>query len=300
MAVSVSRCCGRVWIGCTRTPSVRRARDSAVKRRVSALAAACGLLLAAQVPTARADAPQLPVTPTVPTIAVQVSVGISNVSVNVQGGIVDVSVPSVSVDVSVSVSSQGSLSATDADASAAPQPTTQNDGSSNCCNAGAKQVAPSDKSAKKTGALQAAPPKRLARPTIRAAANGARTRTVGVPLVDRSTRLLAATQVPRRTSERLATRPKARRGCCEDAQAAIAIAAAPTRLGPRPGAARGPDRYERAEPGLAAGPVEHVRDNRLLLQLGVLGAFLYFVCLGGLVLGDKAEAEAGVSARTRR
>lgn len=279
--MSVSRCCGRVWIGCTCAPSVRRAPGSAVKRRLSALPAACGLLLAAQVATARADAPQPPVTPTVPTIAVQVSVGIPNVSVNVQGGIVDVSVPSVSVDVSVSVSSQGSFSGTDADARAARQPTTQNDGSSNCCNAGAKQVAPADKSVKKTRALRAALPKRLARPTIRAAANGARARTIRVPPVDRSTRVLAARQVPRRTSERRATRPKARRGCCEDVQAAIAIAAAPTRLGPRPGAGRGPDRYERAETRSAARPEEHVRDNRLLLQLGVLGAFLYLACLAG-------------------
>lgn len=60
-------------------------------------------------------------------------------------------------------------------------------------------------------------------------------------------------------------------------QAAIAIAAAPTRLG----AGRGPDRYERAEARPAAQPEEHVRDNRLLLQLGVLGAFLYLACLAG-------------------
>jgi hypothetical protein len=32
---------------------------------------------------------------------------------------------------------------------------------------------------------------------------------------------------------------------------------------------------------VAALPEEHVWDNRLLLQLGVLGAFLYLVCLAG-------------------
>lgn len=46
-------------------------------------------------------------------------------------------------------------------------------------------------------------------------------------------------------------------------------------------AERGPDRYERAEARPAAQPEEHVRDNRLILQLGVLGAFLYLACLAG-------------------
>ena len=155
-----------------------------MRHRLSALSAACGLLLAVQVATARADDPQPPVTPAVPTVAVQVSVSVPNVSVNVQGGIVDISVPGV--DVSVSVSSQGSQSATKADASAAQQPTTQGDGAGNCCNAGTKQVAPAGRSMKKARVLRAAPAKRLARPTVRAAANGARARTIRVPPADRS------------------------------------------------------------------------------------------------------------------
>lgn len=250
-----------------------------MRRRLSALPAACGLLLAVQVATARADAPQPPVTSAVPTIAVQVGVSVPNVTVNVQGGIVDISVPGVHV--AVSVSSQGSLSGTKADASAAQQPTAQNDGSSTCCNAGAKQVPPADESVKKTRVQRTAPPKRLARRTIRAAANGARARTIRVLPVDRSTRLLAANQLPKLTSERRATPSKARRGCCEVAQAAFTIAAAPTRLEPRPGTVHGPDRYERAEMRSDARPAEHMRDNRLLLQLGVLGAFLYLACLAG-------------------
>ena len=277
----VGRCRGRVWIGRTRTPSVRRAPGSVVRHRLSALSAACGLLLAVQVETARADDPQPPVTPAVPTIAVQVSVSVPNVSVNVQGGIVGISVPGVNVDVSVSVSSQGSLSGTKADASAAQQPTTQSDGAGNCCNAGTKQVAPAGRSMKRTRVLRAAPAKRLARPTVRAAANGARARTIRVPPADRSTRLQAANQVPRPMSARLATRPKARRGCCDAAQAPIAIAVAPTRLEPRPGTGHRPDRYDDAVTRPAVRPEEHVRDNRLFLQLGVLGAFLYLACVAG-------------------
>lgn len=57
-----------------------------MKRRLSALPVACGLLLAAQVATARAEAPQRPVTPTVPTGAVQVGIGVPNVAVDAQGG----------------------------------------------------------------------------------------------------------------------------------------------------------------------------------------------------------------------
>ena len=280
---AVGRCRGRVWIGRTRTPSVRRAPRSVVRHRFSALSAACGLLLAVQVATARADDPQPPVTPAVPTIAVQVSVSVPNVSVNVQGGIVDISAPSVGVgvDVSVSVSSQGSLSGTKADASAAQRPTTQSDGAGNCCNAGTKQVAPAGISRKKTRVLRAAPAKRLARPTVGAPANGARARTIRIPPADRSTRLQAANQVPRPTSARLATRPKARPGCCGAAHAPIAPAVAPTRLGPRPGTVHRPDRYDDAVTRPAVRPEEHVRDNRLVLQLGVLGAFLYLACVAG-------------------
>jgi hypothetical protein len=252
-----------------------------VRHRLSALSAACGLLLAVQVATARADDPQPPVTPAVPTVAVQVSVSVPNVSVNVQGGMVDISVPGVDVDVSVSVSSQGSLSGAKADASAAQQPTTQSDGAGNCCNAGTKQVAPAGRSMEKTRVLRAAPARRLARPTVRAAATAPRARTIRVPPADRSTRLLAANQVPPPTSARLATRPKARRGCCDAAQAPIAIAVAPTRLEPRPGTGHLPNRYDDAVTPPAVRPEEHVRDNRLFLQLGVLGAFLYLACVAG-------------------
>ncbi len=249
-----------------------------MRHRLSALPAACGLLLAVQVATARADDPQPPVTPAVPTVAVQVSVSVPNVSVNVRGGIVDISVPGV--DVSVSVSSQGSQSATKADASAAQQPTTQGDSAGNCCNAGTKQVSPAGRSMKKARMLRAAPAKRLARPTVRAA-NGARARTIRVPPADRSARLQTANQVARATSARPATRPKARRGCCDAAQAPIAIAVAPARLEPRPGTGHRPDPYDDAVARPAVRPEEHVRDNRLFLQLGVLGAFLYLACVAG-------------------
>jgi hypothetical protein len=50
-----------------------------------------------------------------------------------------------------------------------------------------------------------------------------------------------------------------------------------------------PPRPETPPPGVAeaspvraaALPVEHMRDNRLLLQLGLLVALLYLVCLAG-------------------
>ena len=42
-----------------------------------------------------------------------------------------------------------------------------------------------------------------------------------------------------------------------------------------------PDLNRQAGALSAAEPEEHLRDNRLLLQLGVLGAFLYLVCLAG-------------------
>jgi hypothetical protein len=280
VAVSGSRCCGGECNGRTRTPSVSRAPDSAAKRRLSTLSAVCVLGLAAHVATARAeDVPQPPVIPTVPTVAVQVSVSIPSVSVAVQTGTVDISVSTASVDVSVSVSSADTAAGTDA-ADAARQQTTQDDGSGNCCEGDAKEVASPPPSAKAT---RAAPPaKRPDRPTIRAAAIGVRTRTTRVPLVDPSKRSLAAKQVPRLTSERPATRPKARRGCCDGAQARVVIAAAARGLRPRPRAGPRPYRYEGAQVRpVAALPEEHARDNRLLLQLGVLGAFLYLVCLAG-------------------
>ena len=238
----------------------------------------CVLVFAAQVASARAeDAPQPPVIPAVPTVAVQVSVSIPSVSVIVQTGTVDVSVSTPSVDVSVAVSSEGSVSSTEA-AAAAPQQTTQDDGSGNCCDSEAKKAASAATSAKATRA----PAKPPARPTIRAAANGVRAGTTRVPVVESPTRSLAATQVPRPASERPATRPKALRGCCEDARAGVVIAATAQGPAPRPRAGLRPDRDEAEQVRPAAALLEeHVRDNRLLLQLGVLGAFLYLVCLAG-------------------
>ena len=237
----------------------------------------CVLVFAAQVASARAeDAPQPPVIPTVPTVAVQVSVSIPSVSVIVQAGTVDISVSTPSVDVSVAVSSEGSVSSTDA-AGAAPQQPTQHDGSGNCCDSEAKKVASPATAAKATRA----PAKRLARPTIRAAAGGVRAGTTRVPVVDSPTRSLAATQVPRPASERPAARAKARRRCCDDARAGVVIAATAQGLAPSPRAGLRPDRYGEQVRPAAALLEEHVRDNRLLLQLGVLGAFLYLVCLAG-------------------
>ena len=88
MARVVSRCCGGAWISRIRTPSNGRAAPGR-KGRLGVLSAVCALVLAAPVATARAeDPPQLPVPPTVPTIAVQVSVSIPSVSVSVQVGTV--------------------------------------------------------------------------------------------------------------------------------------------------------------------------------------------------------------------
>jgi hypothetical protein len=239
----------------------------------------CVLVLAAHVATARAqDAPPLPVTPTVPTIAVQVSVSIPSVSVTVQTGTVDISVSTASVDVSVSVPGAGTTATTDA-AGAAPQQTKQAVDSSNCCDGDARKVAPPDTAAKATRAPAA---KRVARPTI-PAGNGVRAHTTRVARVDPPKRTLTAKRGPSHTSERpAATRPAARHACCEHAQASVVIAAAAQDLGPRPRAGPPPYRFEGAQVRLVAAlPEEHVWDNRLLLQLGVLGAFLYLVCLAG-------------------
>lgn len=278
-------------VSSARKPSARRAAGSAVKRLV-AVPTACGLLLAVQLATARADDLQPPVTPPVPSGAVQVTVGTPSVSLSVQGGNIDVSVPGVSVsvhggsiDVSVpgaavnassSVPSQSPPSRGDAHARTAHQPPTQNDGSSM---AGAKQVAPTSTSAGKTRVVNAAPPKRLARPKIRPAASGVRTHTIRVSAVVRSTRFLAAKPVPRRTSEPPAIRPRAGRGCCENEQPTVAPAGAPTTLGSRPVSEARPDGYVLAESRTTDRPKEHARNNRLVLQLGLLGAFLYLTAL---------------------
>ena len=132
MARFVSRCCGGVWTSGIRTPSNGRAAPGR-KGRLGVLSAVCALVLAAPVATARAgDPPQLPVPPTVPTIAVQVSVSIPSVSVSVQVGTVAVSVSTAPVDVSVSVPNPATTSRA-APAAAAPEPPPRKDGSGNCC-----------------------------------------------------------------------------------------------------------------------------------------------------------------------
>lgn len=276
MAVSGRRCCGGEWIGCTCTPSGRNARDSAATRRLTTLSAVCFLALVVHVATARAeDAPQPPVVPTIPTIAVQVSVSVPAVSVHVQAGTVDISVSTASVDVSVSASSEHTSSTTEA-VVAPPQQTTQNDTPSDCCSGEANEVAPP--ASAKTRAPRAVAPETRPRPT-RAAADAVPAvpaRTIRAPHVGRSRRLLAATQVPRRTSARRVA-PKARPECCDDAKAGVGAAAGkrPARAWPRP------DSYDAAQVLPAAPEQEPVRDNRLLLQLGVLAAFLYLMCLAG-------------------
>jgi hypothetical protein len=257
----------------------------------------CVLVFAAHAATARAqDAPPLPVTPTVPTVAVEVSVSVPGVTLVVQDGTVDISVSTASVDVSVSVSSEDTSSSPD-EAGVPPQQTPQPVDSSNCCASDAKNVALADTTAKATRAPAA---KRLARPTI-PAANRVRAHTTRVAHVDPPKRVLTAKRGPSHASERpAATRPAPRRGCCEHAQASVVIAAAAQELGPRPRAEPRPSRFD----GTQVRPVaalleEHVRDNRLLLQLGVLAAFLYLVCLAGWFLRHNAGAEEGMSTRTR-
>lgn len=268
MAVSVIRCCGGALIGCTCRRSLRSPARSAARRRIGTLLAVCALVLAARVPTAGADeAPQLPTVPTVPTIAVQVDVSIPGVSVNVQTGAVAISVSTESVHVSVSVSNAGTSPSIDV-AGSERQQTTQNDHSTDCCNGGEKDVAPADTFEKKAPAPRAAAPERP-RP-VRTAASAVQvltrlTRRVAHP------RLLAATEeIPRAT---IARRKKETRAGVVELSDAI-------RHLPRPKTPP-PDVDEGTPVRAAALPVEHMRDNRLLLQLGLLVAFLYLVCLAG-------------------
>jgi hypothetical protein len=273
VGVSGIRCCG-AWIGCTCKPPIRSAPNSAAKR-LGALSAVSCLLLAANVATAKAqDDPQPPVIPTVPTVAVEVSVSVPGVTLIIQTGTVDISVSTANVDVSVSVSSEDTSSSPE-EADAPPPQTTQSDGPTDCCTGEAKQVASPGASAKATQAPRTVAPERRSPPN-RAAAHRAPARTVRVPLVAPSRHLLAPKQVPRRTSDRRVA-PKARRECCGDVQHRVGAATAKpvARAWPLP------DRYAAAQAQPAALPEEHVRDNRLLLQLGVLGAFLYLACLAG-------------------
>jgi hypothetical protein len=280
VAVSGSRCCGVESIGCTCKPWVPSARDSAAKRRLSTLSAACFLVFGAHVATARAqDAPQPPLPPTVPTVAVEVSVSVPGVTLIVEAGTVDISVSTASVDVSVSVSSEDTSSSPE-ETGAPPQQTTQSDGPSDCCSGEAKQVASPGASAKATRAPRAVAPEPRPRPTIPATANTVRARTTRKALTDRSTHVAAAKKIPPTPSELRATRPHARRSCC--AAPPAEVGSAPVERLALPAEARLQlDRIDGAQMQAAALPVEHVRDNRLLLQLGVLGAFLYLVCLAG-------------------
>jgi hypothetical protein len=249
--------------------------------RFAALSAVSVLLLAAHVGTARAaDAPQPPVAPTVPTIAVQVDVGVPGVSVDVQVGTVDVSASTADVEVSVSVSSEGTVVNTDP-AAAVPQQTTQHDGSDTCCTGNAMEVAPAHSSATTTRPTPAPPLERRARPALEAVASAARTPTIRIPRVDRPTRVLPAQTVPAGATVRRATPRIARRGCCTNAQAETA-AATLKGVGPRPRAEPRTDMDETTQARSAAAPETGVvHDNRLLLQFGVLAAFLYLACLGG-------------------
>lgn len=298
LAMSGSRCCGGECNGCTCTPSVWSAPKSAPKPRLSTLSAVCVLVFAAHVATAQAqDAPPPPVTPTVPTVAVEVSVSVPGVTLVVEDGTVDISVSTASVDVSVSVSSEDTSSSPEKAGAPPPQQSPPPVELSNCCAGDAKNVALADTAAKATPAPAA---KRLARPTI-PAANGPRAHPTRVARVDPPKRVLTSKRGPSHTSERpAATRPAGRRGCCEHAQASVVVAAAEQDLGPRPRAEPRPSRFDRPQVRpVAALLEEHVRDNRLLLQLGVLAAFLYLVCLAAWFLRHNAEAEEGMSTRTR-
>ena len=93
----------------------------------------------------------------------------------------------------------------------------------------------------------------------------------------------AASKAPGLTSERRAGPSRPARACCKSARTAVVVAAAPTRVALPPVVKLPLDRVQRAGVGPAAipGKQEPASDNRLLLQLGVLGAFLYLVCLAG-------------------
>jgi len=213
--------------------------------------------------------------PAMPTVAVQVNVDIPAVTVNVQAGGVAVSVSTAAVAVSVSVPTPVA-SPTRGAADAQPQPeqhTTRDARASACCDGGEKQVAPAVTSATTARAPRAALPARP-RP-VRAAARPVRVRTLPTPPVERKRprRSAAAKHIPRRTIARRA----------ESTPATPVDPAAATRPVPRPTAEARRAAHE-LPPVRAAGlSVEHMRDNRLLLQLGLLGALLYLVCLAGWI-----------------
>jgi hypothetical protein len=279
VAVSVIRCCGRGWSDRTCTPSRGRVRGRTTTG-FGVLAAVCLLALSVQVETAgAAEAPPPPLLiPPVPTIAVDVSVSIPSVSVSVQVGGVAVSIVTAPVDVSVTTSTTGTVSSTAAPAAA--EQTTPNDDSGDCCvPAEAEATAPpAATAARARRPARASPPERAAPPRTRAAVSRVRAYTIRTPRVERPTRSLTTTKVSRRESERPATHPKARRGSGEHAQPAV-LAVARTHAGPPPGVRLALDRRTGAAARPAASRAERATDNRLLLQLGVLAAFLYLVCL---------------------
>ena len=286
MARVVSRCCGGAWISRIRTPSNGRAAPGR-KGRLGVLSAVCALVLAAPVATARAeDPPQLPVPPTVPTIAVQVSVSIPSVSVSVQVGTVGVSVSTAPVEVSVSAPTPAKAPRADPAAAAPPPPQKGDPG--HCCAGEPKAVAPVKAAVQPRRPARAAPPRQSghrahrAHRVARAGAKAPRPHTIAASRAVPTTRAPAVMKVPGATRARRARPPTAERGCCESAPAAVAVAAAPTRIALPPDVTP-PDGVQRAEAAPAASPGEPERasDNRLLLQLGVLGAFLYLVCLAG-------------------
>jgi hypothetical protein len=268
--VSVIRCCGGAWIDRTCTPSTGRV-PGRTTTALGVLAAACLLVPGLWVDAAQAaDAPQPPVTPPVPMIAVQVSVTIPSVALNVQVGAVAVAVSTVPVAVSVSTA-----------AAAAAQQTTPNVAPVHCCESAAPEVPPAQTAARTSRAARASPPEQRALPPTRPAASSVRAHTIRTPPVDRRpTRSLTATKLPRRVSERPAIRPKARRPCCEHARPPV-VAVARRRAGPPAGVRLALDRGTGAAARPPAPEEESATDNRLLLQLGVLAAFLYLVCLAG-------------------
>ena len=269
MAVSVNRCCGGASIGSTCRPSARSSASSAASRWIGTLVAASVLVLATHVATAGAeDAPQPPAMPAMPTIAVQVDVSIPGISVNVQTGAVDVSVSTESVEVSVSVSSAGTSPSIDV-AGSKPQQTTPSDASTGCCTGGERDVDAADTSETKAPAPRAAAPERP-RPVHTAAASAVHVQTRATRHVAHPKLMVARAEIPRPA---IAQRKK-------ETRAAVVKLSDVIRQLPRPTTPR--SALAAGSPVRAAAlPVEHMRDNRLLLQLGLLVALLYLVCLAG-------------------
>ena len=271
MAVSVVRCCGGASIGCTCRPSARSSAGSAARRRIGTLVAVCVLVLATHVATAGAeDAPQPPAMPAMPTISVQVDVSIPGVSVNVQTGAVDISVSTESVDVSVSVSSAGTSPSIDV-AGSKPQQTTPNDGSTDCCNGGERDVDRGRHIRDEGPGASSGSAGATSTGSNSGGQRGACSRR-GATRARRSPEAHGGESGDSTTHDRAAEERHA--GCRRGAiRCHSSSAASRRRLGPN---------VDEGSPVRATAlPVEHMRDNRLLLQLGLLVALLYLVCLAG-------------------